>query len=111
LRDPGSDPGKVGGIDKPNSASRVFTGAAIDLIMVKIYSTPFCPYCATLKEYLTHHNVEYTDVDVSSNEQERDEMIKLSGQIGVPVVVIDGKVIVGFDKEAIDTAAKINVKK
>jgi len=79
--------------------------------MVKIYSTPFCPYCATLKDYLAQHNVEYSDIDVSSNEPERDEMIKLSGQIGVPVIVIDGKVIVGFDKEAIDTALKINVKK
>lgn len=78
---------------------------------VKIYSTPFCPYCATLKEYLAKHNIVYTDIDVSSNEQERDEMIKSSGQIGVPVVSVDGKIIVGFDKEAIDGALGINAKK
>ena len=78
---------------------------------VKIYTTPFCPYCATLKEYLAQHNITYTDIDVSSNERERDEMIKSSGQIGVPVLNIDGKVIVGFDKEAIDTVLGINIKK
>ena len=71
---------------------------------VKIYSTPFCPYCATLKDYLARHNVVYTDIDVSSSEPERDEMIKLSGQIGVPVVSVDGKIIVGFDKAEIDKA-------
>jgi len=72
--------------------------------MIKIYSTPFCPYCVTLKEYLKEKKVEFTDVDVASDEKERDEMIKLSNQIGVPVVNVDGKIIVGFDKEAIDQA-------
>jgi glutaredoxin-like YruB-family protein len=75
--------------------------------MIKIYSTPFCPYCVTLKDYLKSKKVEFVDVDVSENEAERDEMIKLSDQIGVPVVNIDGKIIVGFDKEQIDEALKL----
>jgi glutaredoxin-like YruB-family protein len=75
--------------------------------MIKIYSTPFCPYCVTLKDYLRGKKVEFADVDVSENEKERDEMVELSGQIGVPVVNIDGKIIVGFDKEQIDTALKL----
>ena len=79
--------------------------------MVKIYSTPFCPYCSSLKDYLAQHNVAYTDIDVSADEQERDEMIKLSGQIGVPVLNVDGKIIVGFDKEEIDNALDIGKKK
>ncbi|UMX48290.1 MAG: glutathione S-transferase N-terminal domain-containing protein [Candidatus Nealsonbacteria bacterium DGGOD1a] len=75
--------------------------------MIKIYSTPFCPYCSTLKDYLKEKKVEFTDVDVSENEKERDEMIELSGQIGVPVVNVDGKIIVGFDKEQIDEVLKL----
>lgn len=70
--------------------------------MIKVYSTPFCPYCVTLKDYLKDKKVEFTEIDVSENEEKRDEMVKLSGQIGVPVVDIDGKIIVGFDKEEID---------
>jgi len=75
--------------------------------MIKIYSTPFCPYCVTLKDYLKSKKVDFADVDVSDNEKERDEMIELSGQIGVPVVNIDGKIIVGFDKEQIDELLKL----
>lgn len=72
--------------------------------MVKIYSTPFCPYCVTLKDYLKEKKVEFVEVDVSEDEKARDEMVELSGQIGVPVVNIDGKIIVGFDKGEIDEA-------
>jgi len=75
--------------------------------MIKIYSTPFCPYCVTLKDYLKEKKVDFTDVDVSSDEKARDEMVELSGQIGVPVVNIDGQIVVGFDKEAIDGILKL----
>jgi glutaredoxin-like YruB-family protein len=71
--------------------------------MIKIYSTPFCPYCVTLKDYLKSKKIEYTDVDVAEDEAAREEMVNLSGQIGVPVVNIDGKIIVGFDKPEIDS--------
>lgn len=70
--------------------------------MIKVYSTPFCPYCVTLKDYLKEKKVAFLEVDVSENEKERDEMVELSGQIGVPVINIDGKIIVGFDKTEID---------
>lgn len=75
--------------------------------MVKIYSTPYCPYCNTLKQYLKDHGIEFTDVDVAADENERAEMIKKTGQIGVPVVEIDGTVVIGFDKEKIDGLLKI----
>jgi len=77
--------------------------------MVKIYSTPTCVYCRTLKEYLRRNNKEFYEVDVSKNEAELQDMIKKSGQMGVPVVDIDGEVIVGFDKQRIDKLLKLGV--
>jgi len=75
--------------------------------MIKVYSTPFCPYCVSLKDYLKEKKIDFVEIDVSADQKECDEMIKLSGQIGVPVVNIDGKIIVGFDKEAIDNALNL----
>ena len=71
---------------------------------VKIYSTPTCIYCKTLKEYLTRNSITFEEVDVSENEAELSNMIKISGQMGVPVVEINEEVIVGFDKEKVDKA-------
>jgi glutaredoxin-like YruB-family protein len=75
--------------------------------MIKIYSTPSCVYCKTLKSYLTSKNIEFSDIDVSTNEKELEHMVKVSGQMGVPVVEIDDNVIVGFDKNRIDELLKI----
>ena len=75
--------------------------------MVKVYSTPTCVYCKTLKEYLSKHNIIFEDIDVSKDEKQLQEMIKNSGQMGVPVVDIDGEVITGFDKVKIDQLLKI----
>lgn len=70
---------------------------------IKIYSTPTCPYCVAVKEYLEEKGFKYTDVDVSIDPNAADEMINKTGQMGVPVVDIDGQAVVGFDKEKIDT--------
>lgn len=75
--------------------------------MVKIYSTPSCVYCKTLKEYFNKHNVEFIEIDVSKDDKELDKMVKDSGQLGVPVVDIDGQIIIGFDKQKIDSLLKI----
>ena len=75
--------------------------------MIKIYSTPSCVYCKTLKSYLTSKNIEFSDIDVSTNEKELEHMVKVSGQMGVPVVEIDDNVIVGFDTNRIDELLKI----
>lgn len=69
---------------------------------VRVYSTPTCPYCVKVKDHLKARGIPFENIDVSSDEQGLQDMIKVSGQMGVPVVVIDGDVIVGFDKDKID---------
>ncbi len=71
---------------------------------VKIYSTPACPYCQKAKLFLSELNVPYEDVDVSLDSQAAEEMIQKSSQMGVPVLDIEGQIIVGFDKERIKRA-------
>ena len=71
---------------------------------VKIYSTSTCPYCIRTKQFLKENNVLFEDSDVSANEEAAKEMIEKSGQMGVPVLDIDGQIIVGFDKEKIKNA-------
>lgn len=71
---------------------------------VKIYSTPTCPWCIRAKQFLKENNIEFQDYDVSSDQGAREEMVKISGQMGVPVLDIDGEIIVGFDKERIKQA-------
>ena len=74
---------------------------------VKVYSTPTCPYCIRAKQFLKENTINYTDIDVSSNQDATQEMVKLTGQMGVPVIDIDGEFIVGFDKEKIKKALGI----
>ena len=69
---------------------------------VKIYTTPTCPFCYLAKEYLKSRGVDFEEIDVSENETAAREMIEKSGQMGVPVIEIDGKIVIGFDKEKID---------
>jgi glutaredoxin 3 len=71
---------------------------------VKIYTTPTCPWCIRTKQFLKDNNINFEDIDVSSNKQAAEEMIQKSGQMGVPVLDIDGQIIVGLDKEKIKTA-------
>jgi len=74
---------------------------------IKIYTSPGCIYCRTLKEYLKKHNIAFEEVDVVSDERALREMVQKTGQMGVPVVEINGEIIVGFDKEKIDKILKI----
>lgn len=72
--------------------------------MIKVYSTTHCPYCKMAKDYLAQNNVEYKDINVEQDDEAAAEMIRVSGQMGVPVLDINGTVIVGFDRTAIDDA-------
>ena len=74
---------------------------------VKIYSTPSCVYCFKAKDFFKSHNVDYQEFNVSTDQQAREEMINITGQMAVPVIDIDGKVIVGFDEAAMKRALGI----
>jgi glutaredoxin-like YruB-family protein len=74
---------------------------------VFVYSTPTCPYCIRAKQFLTENNIPFENFDVSQNQSKAEEMIQKSDQMGVPVLDIDGQIIVGFDKEKIKTALGI----
>ena len=71
---------------------------------ITIYSTPTCHFCHMAKEYFKANNVAYTEYDVASNLEKRKEMVEKSGQMGVPVITIDEKLVVGFDKPEIAKA-------
>ena len=68
---------------------------------VKVYSTATCPYCIKAKQFLKDNNIEFENIDVGENPEKAQEMVDKSGQMGVPVLDIDGKIILGFDKDAI----------
>jgi glutaredoxin 3 len=74
---------------------------------VLIYSTPTCPYCKLAKDYMKEQNVAFTEIDVAADNAKAEEMIQKSGQMGVPVIDVDGKIIIGFDKKALKEALGI----
>lgn len=69
---------------------------------VIVYSTPTCPWCFKAKDFLKEKGIRFVDKDVASDKAAREEMMEKSGQMGVPVIDIDGQIIVGFDKEKIE---------
>ena len=69
---------------------------------VKVYSTISCPYCVKVKDYLTKSNISFENIDVGADKDRAQEMINKSGQMGVPVIDIDGKIIIGLDKPKLD---------
>ena len=71
---------------------------------VKIYSTPACPFCIMTKKFLKENNIDFEDIDVSTDQAKAQEMVQKSGQMAVPVIDFDGEIIVGFDKEKIRKA-------
>ncbi len=74
---------------------------------VIVYSTPSCPYCNKLKQYLNKHGIRYTDVNVAANPQAAEEMVRKSGQRGVPQTDINGQIIIGFDVPKISRLLEI----
>lgn len=68
---------------------------------VTIYSTPTCHFCNMAKDFFAENNVEFTNHDVSADLEKRQEMIEMTGQMGVPVIRIENDVVIGFDKEKV----------
>lgn len=74
---------------------------------VTIYSTPTCHFCKMAKEFFAEKGVEYTNYDVSVDAAKRQEMVQMTGQLGVPVIVIDGTPVIGFNREVV--AGKLGI--
>ena len=74
---------------------------------VLIYTTTLCSWCKLTKEFFKENNVKYKEINVEEDEKAAHEMIRKSGQMGVPVIDIDGQIIVGFDKNALKKALNI----
>ena len=75
--------------------------------MIKVYSTPACPWCMKAKDFLKAHKIKFDNIDVSKDVKASHEMVKKSGQMGVPVIDADGKIIIGFDEEKLKKILKI----
>ena len=77
-------------------------------IEVKVYSNPTCPWCKKAKQFLDASKVTYQDFNVAQDHAARDEMVKKSSQTAVPVIIIDGEIVVGFNEPALKT--KLGIK-
>ena len=75
--------------------------------IVTIYSTPTCHFCHMAKEFFKENNIVYSEKDVSLDQAALKEMIDKTGQFGVPVIDIDGTIVVGFDKKKLAELLKI----
>lgn len=74
---------------------------------ITVYSTPTCPWCNTLKSYLRKNGVSFRDIDVSKDHQAAQELVRRSGQQGVPQTDINGQIVVGFDQAKLKTALNL----
>ena len=74
---------------------------------IKVYSTPTCPYCRMVKDFLKQNKIEFEDIDVATNTEAAREMVAKSGQMAVPVLDIDGTIIVGADLKAVKKALNL----
>ncbi|MDD2527716.1 MAG: glutaredoxin domain-containing protein [Lentimicrobiaceae bacterium] len=75
---------------------------------VTVYSTPTCPWCTTLKNYLRQHKIQFTDINVAADPHMAQELVRKSGHTGVPQTEINGQMIVGFDKARLNSMLNIN---
>ena len=74
---------------------------------VKVYSSSTCPWCIRAKQFLKENNIEFQNLDVAGDQKAADEMMAKTGQMGVPVLDIDGEMVIGFDKEKIKQLLEI----
>lgn len=72
-----------------------------------VYSTSTCPFCIQVKDFLKENKIEFEDIDISQNTEAAKEIAEKSGQMGVPVIDIDGQLVIGFDKEKLKQLLKL----
>ena len=73
---------------------------------ITIYSTPTCSYCKVAKEFFRTNHIAFTEYNVANDQRKAEEMLRKSGQMGVPVIDINGKIVVGFNKPEIEKILK-----
>jgi glutaredoxin-like YruB-family protein len=76
---------------------------------VTVYTTPTCPWCTTVKNFLRKHGVRYTEVDVASDQNAAQAMVSKSGQQGVPQTEINGEMVIGFDQSKLNRLLELKV--
>jgi len=77
------------------------------MVKVTVYSTSWCPWCARAKDFLKQNKIAFRDVNVENDPKAAQEMAEKSGQMGVPVIDIDGTIIIGFNEPEIRKALKL----
>ncbi|MCF8009782.1 MAG: thioredoxin family protein [Clostridiales bacterium] len=75
---------------------------------IKVYTTPSCPHCTSVKEFLTNNNLDFEEFDVSRDESAKNEMIQKSDKMAVPTVIVGDEVIVGFDKNKLENVLNLS---
>ncbi len=78
---------------------------------VTIYSTPTCPYCKLAKDFFKDKSISFTEIDVAADPAAANEMVKKSGQMGVPVIEVDGQIVVGWNQAALNDIIEQGSKK
>lgn len=74
---------------------------------VTVYSAEWCPWCRMAKKWLDQHKIKYKNIDIDKDPQVAEELIKKSGQTGIPVIDIDGKIVIGFNEPALRKLLKV----
>jgi glutaredoxin-like YruB-family protein len=74
---------------------------------ITLYSTKTCPWCAKTREFFNKNKIKYKDIDVGSDKKALKEMFKKSGQMGVPVIDVNGKIIIGYNESELKKLVKI----
>ncbi|MBI2143859.1 glutathione S-transferase N-terminal domain-containing protein [Candidatus Woesearchaeota archaeon] len=75
---------------------------------VQVYSTPTCPWCQKTKEFLKENSISFHEINVAADQKALQHMVDKSGQMGVPVIDVDGQIVVGFDKQMLKKLLKIS---
>ncbi|MEM0437873.1 MAG: glutaredoxin domain-containing protein [Candidatus Micrarchaeia archaeon] len=88
-------------------AEEILSRMSASQVVARVYKTPTCPYCHMAVEYLRSRGVHVEEIDVSRDQNAAMEMVQKSGQMGVPVIEINGRIIIGFNRPAIDAALSL----
>lgn len=91
-----------------NGFAAILAGEGKAAKRITVYTTPSCSWCNTLKTYLTENNIRFTEVDVAADQSRAEEMVRKSGQQGVPQTDINGQIVVGFDRNRINQLLDIH---